>query len=163
MFASLSWCSTQDSCDPTPQGTRSSPRWCPSIEMSDRRALQRKDRARGILLNHCLVTVRSCNEYTARGRKRCSDYLCGPTKEPDLVCVCSKLPEVPSLPTITHNTHPDTHTAPPKWTYACEPSGKQKQPMSFPKHGAKWVLLGQRCSQRSHILRENHLERKGRA
>lgn len=68
--------------------------------MSDRRAFQWKDRARGILLNHGLVTARSCNECTARGRKRCSDYLCGPTKEPDLVCVFQA-----ARGAITHNYH----------------------------------------------------------
>ena len=34
------------------------------------------------------MTERSCNECTARGRKRCSDYLCGPTKKSGSVCVC---------------------------------------------------------------------------
>lgn len=110
VFASLSWCGTQDSCDPTLQGTRSSSRRCPGMEMSDRRGLQRKARATGILLNHCLVTARSCNECTARGRKRCSDYLCGPTKKPDLVCVPSCLRCYHSK--LSHTIHTQTPTQP---------------------------------------------------
>ena len=69
------------------------------------------ERARGILLNHCVVTERPCNECSARGRKRCSDYLCGPTKKSGCE---TELPEVSSFTTITHNAHPDSHTAPPK-------------------------------------------------